>query len=174
VVNSFVFVHTCIYIYFFYNFITLICVRGSDRTAQPITFMFEHMVGMDKAHVWYKSCSRLDEVKLTIGQGQIFKWSHITYYWTYRVDTWTSWPMSVNKSPEVIKGHMGSPKVTKCHLLEMLWSIPIWHLKGHPMSPNVSPKITWGHQRSFAGNLVVDPDLTFKRSHKVECSYLLY
>jgi hypothetical protein len=47
----------------------------------------------------------------TIGQGQICKWSYITYYWTYRVDTWTSWPMSGNRSPEVTKGHLGSPNV---------------------------------------------------------------
>jgi hypothetical protein len=44
----------CSYIYLFFIFITLICVRGSDWTAQPITFMFGHMVGMDKAHCRYK------------------------------------------------------------------------------------------------------------------------
>jgi hypothetical protein len=119
VVNSFVFVQILFVSLHNTLFVFL------NQTTQPITCMFGHMVGMDKAHCWYQCFSRLDEVKLNIGLCQILKWPYITYYWTYRVDTWTSWPISGNRSPEVTI------------------------------------------KRAFAVNLVIDPELIFKRSSKV-------
>jgi hypothetical protein len=122
-----------IYIYFFYVHNTYLCVRfWPNRSTNHLHVRTHGRYGQGALLI--EIFSRLGKVKLTIGQVQILKWSYITYYWTYRVDTWTSWPMS----------------------------------ESHPRSL----KVIGGHQRSFVGNVVIDPDLTFKRSSKVKCNVI--